>query len=153
MNNFALTRNAFGKLVLTIEGRIYEGVIPTLAFPITAPQEGLALMSADGHEALWIDSLTDLPEATRALLHEELTAREFMPELQRITHVSSFTTPSMWQVETDRGATTLTLKGEEDIRRLGDNALMIADSHGVQFLIRDLATLDKPSRKLLNRFL
>ncbi|MEW6562422.1 MAG: DUF1854 domain-containing protein [Pseudomonadota bacterium] len=153
MNNFALTRNAFGKLVLTIEGRIYEGVIPTRAFPITAPQEGLALMSADGHEALWIDCLTDLPEATRALLHEELTAREFMPELQRITHVSSFTTPSMWQVETDRGATTLTLKGEEDIRRLGDNALMIADSHGVQFLIRDLATLDKPSRKLLNRFL
>jgi hypothetical protein len=153
MNNFVLTRNAFGKLVLTIEGRIYEGVIPTRAFPITAPQEGLALMSADGHEALWIDCLTDLPEATRALLHEELTAREFMPELQRITHVSSFTTPSMWQVETDRGATTLTLKGEEDIRRLGDNALMIADSHGVQFLIRDLATLDKPSRKLLNRFL
>lgn len=153
MNNFVLTRNAFGKLVLTIEGRIYEGVIPTRAFPITAPQEGLALMSADGHEALWIDCLTDLPEATRALLHEELTAREFMPELQRITHVSSFTTPSMWQVETDRGTTTLMLKGEEDIRRLGDNALMIADSHGVQFLIRDLATLDKPSRKLLNRFL
>lgn len=153
MNNFELTRNAFGKLVLKVDGQTYEGIIPTRAFPITAPEQGLALMSAEGHEALWIDRMSDLPEATRALLQEELTSREFVPELHRIVHVSSFTTPSIWQVETDRGATSLTLKGEEDIRRLGDQALMIADSHGVQFLIRDLAALDKPSRKLLNRFL
>jgi hypothetical protein len=47
----------------------------------------------------------------------------------------------------------LVLKGEEDIRRLSQSQLMIADTHGIQFLIRDIGTLDRNSRKLLDRFL
>jgi hypothetical protein len=45
------------------------------------------------------------------------------------------------------------LKGEEDIRRLSANTLIVADAHGVQFLIRDLPALDRHTRKLLDRFL
>ena len=30
---------------------------------------------------------------------------------------------------------------------------LIADSHGIQFLVRDMRTLDKHSRRLLDRFL
>jgi hypothetical protein len=45
------------------------------------------------------------------------------------------------------------LKGEEDIRRVAQSTLLIADSHGIQFLIRDLTALDNASRKLLDRFL
>jgi hypothetical protein len=59
----------------------------------------------------------------------------------------------VWQVETDRGETTFTLKGEEDIRRLASPALLIADSHGINFLIRDRYALDSHSRKILDRFL
>jgi hypothetical protein len=47
----------------------------------------------------------------------------------------------------------LVLKGEEDIRRLSANRLIVADAHGVQFLIRDLPSLDRHTRKLLDRFL
>ncbi|MGB6115563.1 MAG: DUF1854 domain-containing protein, partial [Comamonas sp.] len=68
--------------------------------------------------------------------------------------VSSFSTPSTWQVQTDRGAATLVLKGEEDIRRLAPRThLRISASDGVQFQIADLTQLDKGSRKLLERFL
>ena len=84
---------------------------------------------------------------------EELASREFVPEIRRIIEVSSFATPSTWQVETDRGRTSLVLKGEEDIRRLTQTTLMIADANGIQFLIRDIQALDKTSRKLLDRFL
>ncbi|HEY6772996.1 MAG TPA: DUF1854 domain-containing protein, partial [Oxalicibacterium sp.] len=84
---------------------------------------------------------------------EELANREFLPEILRIKHVSAFASPSTWEVETSRGDATLVLRGEEDIRRIGDSALMIADTHGVQFFIRDLKKLDKHSRKLLDRFL
>ena len=76
-----------------------------------------------------------------------------MPEIKRILHVSSFATPSTWQVETDRGETAFTLKGEDDIRRLAAPALLISDSHGIQFLIRDRSALDSHSRKILDRFL
>jgi hypothetical protein len=76
-----------------------------------------------------------------------------MPEVQRIVSVSSFATPSTWGVVTDRGETSLVLKGEEDIRRLGRTALLIADANGIQFLVRDIQSLDRASRKLLDRFL
>lgn len=152
--DFRLARNPFGRLTFTgPDGAVHEGVIPVRAFPIAAPEEGVALVGAAGRELAWIDRIADLPGDTRALVEEELANREFIPEIRRITHVSSFATPSVWQVETDRGNTTLLLKGEEDIRQLGSTTLLIADGHGVQFLIRDLSALDKTSRKLLDRFL
>jgi len=152
--DFKLTRNAFGKLVLTTaSGESHEGVVPVRAFPIAAPEQGLSLVSADGHELAWIDRLADLPTEARGLVAEELASREFMPEILRLRQVSSFATPSTWEVETDRGETSFVLKGEEDIRRLGPSSLLIADAHGIQFLIRDLPALDRHSRKLLDRFL
>ena len=103
--------------------------------------------------ALTSDRLGDLPEATRHLVEEELASREFVPEIRRLRHVSTFALPSTWDVETDRGEARLILKSEEDIRRLGPATLLIGDSHGVQYLIRDLASLDKTSRRLLDRFM
>lgn len=151
---FCLDRNAFGKLVLTLDGgETHVGVVPVRAFPIAAPDEGISLVGADGHEVAWIDRLTDLPPPLQALLREELHAREFTPVIQRLRGVSSFATPSTWEVDTDRGPTQLVLKGEEDIRRLPGAALLIADSQGVHFLVRDLHALDRTSRKLLDRFL
>jgi hypothetical protein len=76
-----------------------------------------------------------------------------LPEILQLTAVSSFATPSTWSVKTDRGDTQFLLKGEEDIRRLTGTVLLINDANGVQFMIRDLATMDKHSRKLLDRFL
>lgn len=152
--DFQLTRNPFGKLVFTsTDGEVHAGVIPVHAFPISAPQEGISLVTGDGHELVWIERLTDLPDATRALLQEELASREFIPEILRIRHVSSFATPSSWQVATDRGDTTFILKGEDDIRRLSHSTLLVADSNGIHFLIRDIQSLDSHSRKLLDRFL
>jgi hypothetical protein len=149
-----ISRNAFGRLVVVdAAGVIHEGVTPVRAFPISAPDAGVSLLSTDGHEAAWLESLDQLPRAMRKLVEEDLAAREFTPEIRRLVSVSSFATPSTWQVETDRGETTFVLKGEEDIRRLGRTALLIADSFGVQYLVRDIAALDKASRRLLDRFL
>lgn len=153
-HNFTLRRNSFGRLVFVdAEGVAHEGAIPVRAFPIGAPDEGIALVSAEGHELAWIDQWSDISVELRAIIEEELAAREFMPQISRIVGVSSFATPSIWEVETNRGNTSFTLKGEEDIRRLPNSALLIADSHGIQFLIRDTKALDKHGRKILDRFL
>lgn len=153
MNSFTLIRNNFGKLVFSSPEGVHEGVVPVRAFPIAAPDSGIAIVDVDGHELAWIDRLDGLPVPVRALLEEELKNREFLPEIKRIRQVSSFAVPSTWEVETDRGLATFVLKGEEDIRRVAQSTLLIADSHGVQFLIRDQQALDKASRKLLDRFL
>lgn len=149
-----LSRDAFGRLVLTdAEGANHAGVVPVRAFPLAAPDEGIALVGADGHELAWLERLDELPADARSLVEAELAAREFAPEIRRLSQVSSFATPSTWTVDTDRGETTFVLRGEEDIRRLGAKGLMVADSHGIQFMIRDVAALDRHSRRLLDRFL
>jgi hypothetical protein len=152
--SFDLRRNAFGRLVFSGEGGVeHDGVVPVRAFPIGAPQEGVSLLSADGRELAWIERLADLPPAQRALVDEALAEREFAPEIRRLHAVSSFSTPSTWTVDTDRGTTRFVLRGEEDIRRVGRAMLVIADSQGLQFVVSDLSALDRASRLLLERFL
>jgi hypothetical protein len=151
---FQLSRNAFNHLVLvSADGQVHENVSPVRAFPIQAPDEGISMVLQDGEEVAWIDKLADLPEAIRNLISDELNGREFMPEITHVDSVTSYATPCTWQVKTDRGDTAFVLKGEEDIRRIGQASLLISDNHGIHFLIRDLYTVDKHSRKILDRFL
>lgn len=149
-----LARNPFGRLVLVdAAGQTHEPVTPVRAHPLSAPDEGISLVGADGHEIAWIDRLDDLPAAQRELLRDELAQREMTPTVLRLLAVSTFSTPSQWTVETDRGPAMFILKSEEDIRRLGEGRLLIASSHGLHFLVPDRFALDRHSRKLLERFL
>ena len=154
MTDWQLSRNPLGRLVFTgADGVAHEGVVAVRAFPIGAPDEGISLLSSEGHELLWLERLSALPEPARGLVGEALAQREFMPEIRRLLRVSGFATPSTWTVETDRGPTELVLKGEEDIRRLSSGTLLVADTPGVQFLIRNLYQMDRHTRRLLDRFL
>jgi hypothetical protein len=153
-SKFTLTRNPFGHLILcNAEGVTFDNVAPVRAFPIQAPDDGVAMISTDGKEVAWIDSLDDLSAEIRELVREELGSREFMPLILRIIEVTSFSTPCTWDVETDRGLTAFVLRGEEDIQRIGQDTLLVSDAHGIHFLIRDVAALDKGSKKILDRFL
>jgi Domain of unknown function (DUF1854) len=74
--------------------------------------------------------------------------------IQRIAAVSGFSTPCTWTVDTDRGRTEFVLRGDEDIRRIGSaRALLIADAHGINYLVPDHFALDAHSKRLLDRFL
>ena len=148
-----LERDSLGRLVFVDSNGIrHIGVHPVRAFPITAPGAGIAMMDQSGKELFWYPDVAAITEAELGLIEEELAAREFMPVIEKITHVSTFATPSIWDIETDRGPTRIRLKGEEDIRRIAGNTLLIADSNGMQFLIKDATQLDKVSKKLLDRF-
>jgi hypothetical protein len=154
MKNFTLSRNPFGQLCLKSEtGQFYEQVLPVKAFPISLPEECIAIVDRDGHELVWLDHLNQVSAENQTFIKEELASREFMPVLTRISEVSSFATPSTWTVETSRGATQFVLKGEENIRRISKDTYLISDNHGVQYLIEDIQLLDKHSRRLLDRFL
>ena len=149
-----IERNLLGRLkVQTPDGVVHEPVTAVRAFPIQTPAANISLVGPSGHEVAWIADLAELPSEQRVLLEQELHQREFMPVIQRLLAVSSFATPSRWTVETDRGRCEFVLKGEEDLRRLNATTLLVHDSHGVQFMIRDPLSLDKHSRKLLDRFL
>ena len=148
-----LKRDSLGRLVfIDAHGHSHIGIYPVRAFPITAPGAGVGIMDQSGKEVHWYPDVAAIPSSELELIEEELAAREFMPVIEKITKVSTFATPSVWDIETDRGPTRIRLKGEEDIRRIAGNTLLIADSNGLQFLIKNSTQLDKVSKKLLDRF-
>ena len=149
-----LSRDTYGRLVFTdANGQQHAGVTPVQAFPIDAPGEHISLVDADGHELAFIERLSEIDSDTRKLLLDEIAQREFMPVIDRLLSVSTFSTPSTWTVRTDRGMSSFVLKGEEDIRRLRGNGLLITDNHGLTYRVMDMRALDRQSRKLLDRFL
>ena len=149
-----LEQTPAGRLRLTLPDRtVHDPVVAVRAFPISAPGEGVSIMSAEGHELFWIERLDALAPALQAIVQQALDEREFMPTIMRLLDVSGYVTPCTWRVETDRGPTQFVLKGEEDIRRIANGSLLISDSDGIHYLVRDSAALDRASRKILDRFL
>ncbi len=149
-----LLRDAFGRLVFIDESGVeHVGVVPVQAFPVDAPGENVSLVSAEGHELVFIAQLSGLDTGTRETVQEEIAQRDFLPVIDKLLDVSTFATPSTWQVQTDHGPTTFVLKGEEDIRRLRNGGLLITDSHGLTYRVIDMRKLDRHSRRLLDRFL
>ena len=153
-HRYRRARDAHGQLVFTDEAdRQHVGVTPVCAFPIDAPGEHVSLVDADGHELAYIAKLSDIDAESRTLLLDEMAQRDFMPHIEKLFSVSTFSTPSTWTVRTDRGMSSFVLKGEEDIRRLRGNGLLITDNHGLTYRVMDMRALDRQSRKLLDRFL
>lgn len=150
---FTLYTDAKGVWHFSHLGLDHLNVIAVRAFPIHAPNEGVSILNQDGKELFWIDRLDDLPSGLREHVQACVQNREFMPEILQLDSVNSFVTPCRWRVQTHKGATELLLKGEEDIRRLNSNTLIVSDAHGVQYLIKNLSGMDRHSRKLLDRFL
>lgn len=170
--DFELGRESSGVLVLVDgQGQKHEDVHAVRAFPLQLQEKAIAIVSAHGKELAWVDDLADVSPGLAELIRTSLGEREFMPVLQSILKVSSYSTPSTWSVITDRGPTEFVLRGDEDIRQVGKaseqcesnaaslrntassaNALMIADVHGIHYYIPDRNLLDTHSRKILDRF-
>jgi hypothetical protein len=151
---FTLQRDAHGRWTCTTEGVTHPSVQVVRAFPLSAPEEDIAIVSTGGQELVFVARLDALDAPHQQALREALAEREFVPVIERIRSVSTFATPSTWQVDTDRGATELVLKVEEDIRRLpGARRLLVTSGSGVVFEIRDRHRMDRASQRLLERFL
>ena len=154
MSDWNLMRNALGRwCYIDAQGERHEPVTVARAFPISQPDQLISILDADGHELAWIDDVQALDAALANRLREAVNEREFLPEIEAVVGVSRFVTPCQWTVKTHRGVPTFTLQGEEDVRRINGDLLIVSDKHGVQYLIRDLSALDRGSRKLLDRFM
>lgn len=146
-----LVRRPHGRLdFVAADGAVHEDVDLLRAFPVTAPLGPVAVVAADGTELAWLDALDGLPEAFRARLLEELSAREFLPVIVRIESIAD-TDPAEWTVTTDRGPRRFTVGSPEDVDRLPDGSAFVVDTAGVRYRFPDLAALDPRSIRLLDK--
>jgi hypothetical protein len=153
--DFTLEYDAWGQLVLTCgDGRRFVGVETARAFPISGPEEFIAICDAEGHELTCIEDPNTLRPAVRRILEDELSRREFVPVVRRIQRVLADHDPSEWRIVTDRGPTTFLMEdSDNDVRRLGVNRILLVDTHGIRYLIPDTRRLDAASRRTLERYL
>jgi hypothetical protein len=122
-------------------------------FPLSAPAGPFALVDSEGRELAYVPNLAFLGPEDRALLREELACHLFLPQIKEVLLVSDFDFPSTWQVLTDHGPTELRLPSEDCFRRLGRYSLLIREQSGLEFRVADWNSLDKRTRKILERFL
>ena len=146
----SFSRDAWGRLHLSdASGQLHANVTLTPLFPISDAHHWIAVCSAEGREIALISDPEELAPASRDIVNDELSRREFMPVICRILSVSGKSEPTEWSVETDRGPTKFVLKTDENVRRLGDDKVAIIDANGVRYLIPDVRALDVRSRRVI----
>lgn len=154
MNDWRLCESTQGRLALYRgDTLVADQVMPVLAFPFSAPDESISIVDEYSKELAWLNRLDELDSASQAVVNNYLAVREFRPTVLRITSVSTYSTPSIWTLETDRGPCKFELPSDESIRRLGGNRLVLTHANGMQFIIEDLIALDSRSRQILARFM
>lgn len=151
---FRLHTDAFGRLVLTDnEGVEHADVSLVRAFPISNPQGCIAICNPNGRELVWINSLDELSTTERQQVEEHFARGDFLPQICRITKISSPTEPSEWHIESDRGPTRFQINSEHDVRALDSDRALVTDANGIRYLIPSIAALDNLSKRLLERYL
>jgi hypothetical protein len=134
-----LERQPDGRLeFIDAAGRRHANVDLVRCFPVTAPDGAVAVVGETGDELAWIEAVATAGEPLRGLLLEELARREFLPVIERI-------------VVTDRGPHRFQVAHGDDVVRDPHGGAMITDTSGLRYRIRDLASLDGRSRRLLDR--
>jgi len=152
--DFQLSLDSWNRLVYTdSSGDEHVGVEAIHAFPFSDPERWIALINEASQELALIEDLNQLPANERELVRRELARREFVPQIERITRIDRLANSSEWDVETDRGPTRLTVKSEEDVRRLPGRKALVIDAQGIRHLIADTRKLDGTSRRLLDHYL
>jgi hypothetical protein len=96
-----------------------------------------------------VRDLTELDEASRQIVREELN-RHYIPAMvQRIYSVQNELGASYFDVQTDRGRREFVVQNvQEGSRRIGERWFLLLDVDGNRFEIR-LDALDKRGAKLL----
>jgi hypothetical protein len=151
---FTLHRDARQRLVLVdAAGCVHEDVEPVRCFPISHPQNWIAICDALGHELVRIQDPTALPPDVRQTLETELAGHEFVPVVERIIKVVEEADHCQWYTETDRGPVSFRTSDEDAVRRLDDQRAMILDLNGIRYLVPDITVLDRASRRLLDQYL
>lgn len=119
------------------------------AFPLSAPEAGLAVVSEKGVELAWVESLATAEPAVRLFLAAELARREFVPVIERIESISE-ARPAEWSVITDRGPHRFGVAHPDDVARRPEGTF-VTDTDGIRYRLVPEAALDDRSRRILER--
>lgn len=131
------------------DGTEHANVRVVPAFPVTRPDRFLYLLDEYDNELGLLADPRRLDRESRDLVIAQAEEAYFLPRITRIVRVDERMGIARWQVETDRGASAFdVVSRSESVWYIGRNRIVIRDSDGNRYLIEDIKTLDRRSRKL-----
>jgi hypothetical protein len=142
-----------GELTLIVgDHSAHVGVTLVRAFPLSDPNRYWGLLDTDGKEIGVIADPSALDPESREVALEEMEKRYFIPIVQRVVRTKEDYGSIVWEVETDRGERTFTVRNMKDsIVELGASRILLVDVDGNRFEFPDIHRLDAKSYDLILR--
>jgi hypothetical protein len=142
-------------LRLTIEGEAsWLKVSVVRVFPLSRPQRHLSLRDGKNKEIGILVDAGDLDAEGRQLVEEELGRRYLVPVIRRVLRVRERFGTVDWEVETDRGVCTFTMRSiRENVYQPSPGRYLLTDVESNRYDVPDLSALDPASQSWLLRYL
>jgi len=142
-----------GRLVLMDQDGVrHVNVHPAKLFPLTEKDHWISIQSEGAREILCIEDPQSLTEPSRSLLLDALARRDFVPIIHVIHRIVRLADGHEWHVTTDRGDTSFEVETDESIQALGHGRLVIVDRRNTRYLIPNVASLDRISKRKLEHY-
>lgn len=145
-------RKEGGALELRYREEVYYPIRVKRAFPLTNPQNYIVFLKENNKQIGMVEDVNDLDEESRKNILEELDVVFFIPQIKRIIWVKERFGSSRWKVETDRGIKEFATRSlHESVKELEDGHIVITDTEGLQYEIKDINSLPRKSRAILGK--
>lgn len=121
-------------------------------FPLTAPNQYVAVLNKEGKEIGMIPDSTLLDDASQAALARYFDTAYYEVRIIKVLTVRSTFGITTWKMTTDRGERTLVVRDRSDIRKLPPDRLLFTDIEGMRYLVDDYSRLDARSQLLIEEY-
>ncbi len=149
------TRAEVGTPRLEIHGETcYLRVVVRRLMPLSNPDGYISLAADEDTEIGILVNPSELAPESLKILQEELDKRYFTPTIQKIYRVKEQFGIHEWEVETERGRITFSVRGlNQNIKQVPPARLFVTDVRGNRYDIPDYRELDAQSYQHIQRHL
>lgn len=154
----SLYRDEFNRLRLNMgengDDKEHPAIMVAMGFPLTNPDYFISIIGMkEGKKDKEIGIIEDarkLDSKSRKVLRGELKRAYFMPQITKINRMKEDHGMMKFDVETDKGQRKFETRYREDIRKLTGSHVVIKDSDGNRYEIKDYLKLDQKSISLID---
>ena len=132
----------------------YLRVVVRRLMPLSNPDGYISLAADEDTEIGILVNPSELAPESLKILREELDKRYFTPTIQKIHRVKEQFGIHEWEVETERGRITFSVRGlNQNIKQVPPARLFVTDVRGNRYDIPDYRELDAQSYQQIQRHL
>ena len=154
-SELTFTRSEVGTARLEIRKEAcHLRVVVRRLMPLSKPDSYISLAVDEDTEIGILVNPSELAPESLKILQEELDKRYFTPTIQKVYRVKEQFGIHVWEVETERGRVTFSVRGlNQNIKQVPPARLFVTDVRGNRYDIPDYRELDAESYLHIQRHL